>query len=268
MGDKGLNRETVFIKVGGSFITYKDKPFSIDYKALESTSTILSRVYDKVNIVVGHGGGSFAHTVVSIMRDKDKEHALVLCRNATRKLNSILADFFIERGLPILSFQTSLLVYKNSSNYRVVKEGIELIKEALKKKFIPLIYGECIYDYDNVYEVLSTEELFRLLIPLIKPSRLVFLERVTGVYDRDPIIYSDAKLIPLINKDNIDHVMSIIGESYGIDVTGGMYSKIRLLYSLAREYGIKSFIVSGYNIENAVKAILGYRNIVGTIISE
>ena len=49
----------MIIKLGGSVITFKDKPLSANYKAIENISHILKRVISPLIIV--HGGGSYGH---------------------------------------------------------------------------------------------------------------------------------------------------------------------------------------------------------------
>ncbi len=259
-----VSLRTVFIKIGGSFITFKDKPFSIDYSALENTYKILFRVYKSKKLVVGHGGGSFAHPIVNAMREGDPCKAIVLCQKATRLLNNLFVNYLVDNGLPMVSIQTSMLVYLSRDGYRV---NVEPIHYALNNGLVPVVYGECIYSEEGVYKVLSTEELFKILVPLLKPERIVFIERVGGVYDRDPIVYRDARLIPLINRENYREITSLSSRVYGVDVTGGMKSKIELCIELARDYGVDSIIVSGYNIDDCIKAVVNGKPSRGTIIT-
>ncbi len=244
--------DLVFVKAGGSWITFKDKPFSIDYNALEKLTEILSLSSNKAKIVLGHGGGSFAHPVVKSRHVYGDRKTLILCHKATKTLNQIIITKLIDHGLDIVSMQTSSIVLWNGRGYKIFAEPI---KRAINKGLIPVIYGDCILDQYGYYRVISTEELFAVLTIELRPKRIVYLERVNGIHTKDPMKYSDAKLIPLINKENYKEILDLLEESYGIDVTGGMKTKIEKALELAKEYGIDSIIVSGYNVEEAVNAI-------------
>ena len=53
----------IFIKIAGPLITDKNKPFSVNWKTLETVSHSIGEV--KEDIIVGHGGGSFGHFVAN-----------------------------------------------------------------------------------------------------------------------------------------------------------------------------------------------------------
>lgn len=244
--------ELVFVKAGGSWITFKDKPFSVDYRALEKLAEILLRVGVGIKVLLGHGGGSFAHPVVKSRQVYGERKTFILCHKATRTLNHILVTKLIDYGIDAVSIQTSSIILWSNGEYKVFTEPI---KQALAKGLVPVVYGDCVLDQSGYYRVISTEELFSLLARELRPKRVVYLERVDGIYTKDPMKYSDAELIPLINKENYREVLHMLGEAYGIDVTGGMKAKIERAVELARNYLVESIILSGYNVENAVKAI-------------
>ncbi len=259
-------RQLIFVKIGGSFITYKDKPFTIDYRALESLAKILKKVieHDGIRILLGHGGGSFAHPVVEMFKkSSDRVKAIVYCQKATRHLNKIILDYLVDEGIPVVQAQTSMVICCSDE----LRVNIEPIVNALNNNLIPVIYGECIHDKNNVYTVYSTEKIFKVLIENnLQPNRIVFLERVPGVYNKDPFLYKDAVLIKEINRRNIDLIKEGLGGSKGIDVTGGMASKILLALEIAKKYRIPSIVVSGFNIEDSVKAIISGNPGTGTVI--
>lgn len=258
-------KELVFVKIGGSFVTYKDKPFSINYAALDSLVKILKSVVDKVAIVLGHGGGSFAHPVVEAFHgSSDKVRTIVYCQKATRSLNKIILDYLIDNDIPVVQLQTSAIITIDGGVEHV---NVLPIKIALNNKLIPVVYGECIHSSRDVYQVYSTEKIFLKLIDHgLMPNRIVYLENVAGVYERDPMKYSDTKLLREINRRNIGFLRKCLGKSHGIDVTGGMLSKIMLSLEIARKYKIPSIVVSGFNIEDSVKAITTGVPRTGTVI--
>ncbi|MCS7127981.1 MAG: isopentenyl phosphate kinase [Desulfurococcaceae archaeon] len=259
---KVCNKECIFVKAGGSWITFKDKPFSIDYSALKSLANIMLRVQDRVSIVLGHGGGSFAHPVVNLFSKSDQSIALVQCNKATRTLNNLVSSFLAEAGVRAFSMQTSAMI---SCIDGVLETFAKPVIKVLSKGLIPIVYGDCIACSDS-YKVASTEEVFKALSKHIKPSRIVFLERVSGVYTKDPLVYRDAELIPVISRHNYDEVKSLLTPSPVIDVTGGMLSKIEHSLELSRAMGIKVIVVSGFDEESSINAIVSGESYRGTTI--
>jgi len=254
----------LFIKLGGSFITIKEKPFTIDYKALESAVKILRRISNKYKILLGHGGGSFAHPIVSLIKEYgDDKKTIIYCQQATRLLNKIVVDTLLENGLPAIQAQTSMIIsYSRERGYEINTTPLEI---ALNHNIIPVVYGECILDERKVYRVVSTEEVFKLLVEKLKPRQIIFIERVEGVFNKDPLKYKDAELIKEINKDNYKDILGLLSSKSYIDVTGGMYTKVSLAVEIARKHNIPSIIVSGFDVDNVVRAIEG-KEFYGTLI--
>lgn len=255
--------EVVFVKLGGSFITYKNKPFSINYIALKNTVEILRRTAGKVQVLLGNGGGSFAHFVVDAYKKYDKKILLVNCHKATRTLNSIIVDYMLEHGLLVSTVQTSAIICWG-------KHGIELfiepIKHLLRNGIIPSVYGECVIDESETVRIMSTEEVFSILAKYIDVSRIVLLTDVNGVHTCDPKTCASAKLIPRINRDNIDAILADLKETIYADETGSIYGKVKYMADLSQKLGIPIYITSGFNVDEAVNAILYGRVEKGTVI--
>ncbi|MDW3626632.1 MAG: hypothetical protein QOK72_08305, partial [Nitrososphaeraceae archaeon] len=54
-----MKPKLVIIKLGGSVITFKEKPLSANYKAINNISKILSKL--EIPLIIVHGGGSYGH---------------------------------------------------------------------------------------------------------------------------------------------------------------------------------------------------------------
>lgn len=251
-----------YIKIGGSFITYKDKPFSINYSALENIINILHRVKDK-RIILGNGGGSFAHTIVDRLRNMEPRTLLVHCQNTTRRLNTFIVNYLVEHGLDVVGLQTSAVIYEEHGEYIINTKPLEFI---LDNNAIPILYGECIFSNTSVYRIVSTEEVFKILSKYFKPSHIVLLIDYSGVYTCDPRECERAELIKYINSSNIDKVLNKLSKTICKDATRSIYGKVEEMAKLSRELGVKIYIVSGFDQDNAVKAIHRDNNVTGTVI--
>lgn len=257
-----MGETVVYVKIGGSFLTYKDKPFSVNYIALSKLVDALSRVYDKVKLILGNGGGSFAHYVVKQMHNSGIDTLLTLCQHATRCLNSILVNYLVEHGFRAVALQTSAFMVHGDESYSIF---IEPLMHAIRLNLTPVVYGECVYSKKG-FKVVSTEDVFIELSKFIKPERVVLLTDVNGVYDKNPVKHPNARRLDLINRYNIEDVLSSIKESSVSDATGGVYSKVLKMSEFSEKTGVKVYIVSGFNVESTVNAVLGYGDVDGTII--
>lgn len=253
----------IYVKLGGSFITYKDRPFSINFEALEKTIDILSSVKDKEKMILGNGGGSFAHTIVKSCREEEPDSMLVLCQNITRKLNTIIVNYLVSHGILVTGIQTSAIIVEEEGDFKVFTKPLT---HALENNIIPIVYGECIFSAKNNYRILSTEKIFKILSNYFRPKHIVLLTDVDGVYTCDPKTCSEAELIRRIDKYNFGKVLEILERTESRDVTGSIYGKVLSMVELSRELGVKIYIVSGFNVEESINAILGKDIGVGTII--
>ncbi|MEM0002159.1 MAG: isopentenyl phosphate kinase [Desulfurococcaceae archaeon] len=246
----------IYVKAGGSFITVKSKPIKINYEALESLRRIISESKDgEIGLILGNGGGSFAHYTVSKYINTGDETLLVKCHEATRILNRIIVDYLVESNIYATSVQTSAIIQYDhkTGEFAVFYKPVEVL---LSKGIIPVVYGECIPTSGKTI-VISTEKVFELLAKHIKPHRIILLTDVNGVYTCDPKNCSNATLIDKITPQNINEVLMMLKEHEKSDVTGGIYSKVLSTSRLSFELKTEVFILSGFDVASAVEAIRG-----------
>lgn len=181
------------------------------------------------------------------------------------RLNMIIMKKILELGMEAYPLQVSSF---SISEDGVIKEMyMEPIKHLLNHNIMPVLYGDVGLDSKQGCTILSTEEIFRYLATKLNHEyniRIIMCEAVDGVYTKDPNKYSDAELIPIINKENIGEVLQYVSGAHGVDVTGGMKHKIEVLYRLA-EIGIESIIINGRVRGRLIKAVKGGKTR-GTII--
>jgi isopentenyl phosphate kinase len=96
---------------------------------------------------------------------------------------------------------------------------------------VPVLFGDVAVDREQGAAIISTETLFSYLAPILRPRRIVLVgER--SVYTADPRRDPSAVRIPLIDEANIEQVLDQVGGSHGVDVTGGMATKIAAMWQL------------------------------------
>lgn len=242
----------VFLKLGGSLITDKSKPFTPKEEHIRNIARNIKKVLEErpeLKILVGHGSGSFAHYPAKKYRVKEgiinelSWRGYAETRAAASKLNQIVTEIFLDEGLNTVSLQPSAFMI--SENNVLVDSYLEPLNFLLENGQIPVIYGDAVLDRERGCAIASTEDLFVYLAHRLKPSKIV-LAGLVPVYTADPVKCPDAELIPEISDRNFDEVKKKLTGSYGIDVTGGMFSKVEKMYSLARQIpGLEIYVISG-----------------------
>jgi len=89
----------------------------------------------------------------------------------------------------------------------------------------------------------DNDNLAALVAILIEADKLVILSDVDGLYEKDPRVYSQMRIIPYVDEITSD-IESIAGGTGSAIGTGGMYSKI-LAAKKATSHGIAVSIISG-----------------------
>jgi isopentenyl phosphate kinase len=135
------------------------------------------------------------------------------------------------------------------------------IRRALDEKLLPLIYGDVALDQVRGGTIVSTEEILAYLAGELKPDRILLLGEIDGVYGpRD-------KVIPCITPENIAAVARSLGGSRGVDVTGGMDSKVRqMLHLVQTSPGLVVHILSGLERGLLTRVLLDANLVTGTRI--
>ncbi|MBI5158525.1 isopentenyl phosphate kinase family protein [Candidatus Micrarchaeota archaeon] len=256
--------DLVFVKLGGSLITDKSKPYTARLKTIARIANELQEAsWEGARLLVGHGGGSFPHTSAAKYRTSDgmingeSVRGIAVVQGDASKLNRIVVETFLQEGLNAVSVQPSANAV--AKNRKIVSWDVSAIEQALKHEVVPVVYGDVLFDLGQGCCIASTEELFSFLAPKLKPKRIVLAARVNGVLD------GEGQTIPKITSENYGEVKKHLKGSDATDVTGGMRQKVEFMLELAKKTKAKIIIVNGDvpdNVENAVKGL----EAIGTII--
>ena len=85
------------------------------------------------------------------------------------------------------------------------------------------------------------------------------------MYTCDPKTSKEAKLIPLIDSNNINGMSADVGKLRKFNVTGGMGSKIRFLHNISVNTGTECIIINA-NKKNRLKDALTGKKVISTKI--
>jgi len=262
--------ELIFLKLGGSLITQKDKPFTENREIIRQIAKEIHEARKKKSfrLLIGNGGGSYPHVPAKKYKtakgiiNRNSLKGIAEVQDAASRLNRIIVRALLDAGENAISIQPSSVCLTRNS--RIVEFYTKPLEMFLEKNMIPVVYGDVGLDLKKGCCIISTEELFVFLAKKLKPKRIISVGIVDGVFTADPFKDKKAKLIPEITLKNYPKIKKMLAGSAGIDVTGGMLHKVERYLELT-EIEIKSYIISGKAKNQLKNALLG-KKVSGTVI--
>jgi isopentenyl phosphate kinase len=242
------------LKLGGSVVTFKDKPLSINKNAIDRISKQLRKV--KKPLIVVHGGGSFGHyySVRYDMHTKPARydlHGVSVVRSSMVELNNHIVKIMVKNKLNPYTVQPSSLMQGTKS----IRSKIHELKELAMNGLIPVTHGDVLHYSNRSYYILSGDVLMSILAKELKPDIAVFALDVDG-------IYSDVRSKDLIGEIKIANQAKF--SKVPLDVTGGMSRKIREAFKMSK-MGVDVLMVNGLKPERIAHALNG-KNVEGTFV--
>ena len=250
-------KKLILIKLGGSVITDKGKPFtariSVIRRLAREIKTAREELGEDTLFLVGHGGGSFPHIPAAKYQthkgniNKNSLRGFVLTSDAAIDIDRIVVKQFISVGLRAVPFSPMSFIYAN-------KVSLSPIVKCLELGLIPLVYGDVILDQSCGFTIYSAEKILGILARKLKETYKI--ERIIECGDTDGVYDSKGKTIQLINSKNFKEVKEWIMGSKSTDVTGGMIHKVEESLKLAKETKIPTILINGNKAGNLQKTIL------------
>jgi len=224
--------DAVVLKLGGSLITDKDRPETLDGESLGAACDAIADALDEgavARLVVVHGGGSFGHHHasehgVSTTTGTHDARAVMDIHGAMTTLNRFVLSRLQERGVPAVP------VHPLSASARLDGADGDLdlpmssTATLLGEGFVPVLHGDGVATADAGVTVVSGDELVVELATRLDARRVGVCSTVPGVLD------DDGTVIPAI--DSFETVADVLGGSESTDVSGGMAAKVRELLAL------------------------------------
>ncbi len=226
----------ILIKLGGSVITDKSQ-----YKKFnqEQTSRLCREIAsaNKGTIIV-HGAGSFGHVLAKQyqlnqgLQDFRQVPVVAQVQHDTRELSLLVTSELIKVGLPAVSVPPgSCFVMENG---RLVVKDDEALKALAHIGVMPVMFGDVVADRRKGFAICSGDQAMEVLARKFKPSTIVFVSDVDGLYTSDPKKDENAKLIENVDRNMIDNIDS---ELTVADVTGGIRGKIEEMLEMCGDSG-------------------------------
>jgi len=220
------SRETLVLKLGGSVITEKDQPETVDEAALSRAAAAVAAT--DADVVVVHGGGSFGHHhadehgVSTTSGTRDAAGALAI-HEAMMALNRSVVAALSDAGVSALPVQPLSAAERDEQGSLSLAAGP--VGRLLDEGFTPVVHGDVIAHAGEGVTVLSGDELVVELAPAVDADRVGLCSTVPGVLDQSGAVVDRI--------DVFSDVAEAVGESDTTDVSGGMAGKVQALLDLA-----------------------------------
>jgi isopentenyl phosphate kinase len=251
-----------FLKLGGSLITDKTRPYTTRLEKLDSLISELASVLSEnpeLHIVLGHGSGSFGHSAAGYHATRlgvftpEAWRGFAEVWYQASALNRLVIEALHRAGLPAVTFSPSASV--TARDGKVLIWDHSPILAALSNGLLPVIHGDVAFDDIRGGTILSTEDLFSFLAPQLHPQRIFLAGLEDGVWADFP---SRERLLEEITPADISWLAPDLGAAVGADVTGGMHSKVLGMIALVEKIpDLKIWIFSGEQPGNLRRALLG-----------
>lgn len=215
----------VILKLGGSVITAKEEPETVDEASLESCARAVGEQAEDLLLI--HGAGSFGHyhaeqhgvTVTDGTHDAETVFAI---HDSMRRLNDRVLAELHQQGVAAVGVHPLSVAHRDDAGTLAIPAGH--LATMLDAGFAPVLFGDVIADASDGFTVVSGDEIAVTLASALDVDCVGMCSSVPGVLDDDGEV--------------IDHIGSLadaadaLGGSHGWDVTGGMAEKVRELLRL------------------------------------
>ncbi|MEZ0345141.1 MAG: isopentenyl phosphate kinase [Infirmifilum sp.] len=225
------------VKIGGSVITDKSKPYTLRENNLDLLSQKVSSALKKgVKLVLVHGGGSFGHPTAAKYDlssggiSLEKAFGFAETRFWMSYLNLRVIEKLLSAGVPAVGLQTSAVALTENGVIKTLDTS--LVEMLIERLTVPVLYGDAVIDTARGVAILSGDDVAAHLAITLQADSLIFVMGSGGVYDKPPG-NPQAKLLTEIRPGNMFQV-----DESGWDVTGGLRHKLECAFSAA-EKGIK-----------------------------
>jgi len=229
----------IVLKLGGSLITEKDRPETLDGEALESAADAIASALEGGDgaiadgLVLVHGGGSFGHHHaskhgVNTTAGTHDAAAVIDIHSAMKTLNGFVLGRLIEREVQAVPIHPFSVGYRDSNG--TLQFPTDHLETVLEGGFVPVLHGDLVADAREGATVVSGDELVATVATQLEADRIGLCSTVPGVLDAENEVIGEISAF--------EDVASVLGVSEATDVTGGMAGKVQTLLELEGEASI------------------------------
>jgi isopentenyl phosphate kinase len=250
----------LILKLGGAALTDKSTPNTARIDQIDQFAQLLA-AYPQPLVLV-HGAGSFGHILAEEYRlhegsqGEEQRAALVQLQLQLHNLNTIIVKALVAAGIPAITLHpASMCVTKGRRIHKIFGDPL---RHMIGMGIVPVLYGDCVWDVEQGFCILSGDQLVIHLANELKADRVAFGTNVAGVLD------GKGRAVPHIH--NLDTLIDVVGESEQPDVTGGMLGKLSEIGQI-HSPGARVWIFELGDTEAFARILQGQAD-VGTLITK
>jgi isopentenyl phosphate kinase len=248
----------VVVKLGGSVITRKREPEKLRPKILARLAREIADA-EGPPVVVVHGAGSFGHPSARRFRlarppegpteARTRARGAAIVAAEVRRLHLAVLRDLVEAGASPWSIPAAGLA-RNKEGRLAAFEGVPFL-EALGRGMVPVSFGDVVLDDGWGFSILSADTIAAALVPLLRPSRVVFVTDVPGIVD--PAHPGGRPIVPEVTEALLGRLAP---DPRTPDVTGGIRAKAEAMRAIALA-GADAVLISGLSDGALSRAIRG-----------
>ena len=243
-----LMKKKLIIKVGTSTLTAGTN--RISFAVIESLAQqIVELKKDYEIVIVSSGAIATARQYVEINgSNKRVDSKQAMAAIGQTKLMELYDDIFSTFGLNIAQI---LLTYRDFENTVANENTRNTINRLWQVDYIPIVNEN---DTVSIEEIVlgDNDKLSALVATIMGADLLVIVSDIDGIFNRNPHLHPDAKLIT--NVTDLDSIKDCIEEKESTLGTGGMSSKVHAA-EVCMKNGVEMWIVNGQRKNYIIKAL-------------
>ena len=247
-----MKKKKLILKIGTSTLTAGTDKISLKkIKDIAEQIVKLKKTYDIV--LVSSGAIATAKQFIKIdgyLKDVDSKQAMAAIGQP--KLMRIYDDVFSKCGLRVAQ---CLMTYRDFESKNAKENTKNTLNKLLECDYVPIINENDTLAIEEI--VLGDNDKLSALVALILDAdMLIIASDVDGLYDKNPFLHKDAKLIKKVKDLKKAHSYIEENKSKSITSFGGMNSKIEAA-NICKLKCIEMRIINGGGDNFIINALKG-----------
>ncbi|MEM0448870.1 MAG: glutamate 5-kinase [Methanomassiliicoccales archaeon] len=259
---RALNPRRVVVKIGTNTICREDG--TIDQQYLESVARqIMEMAAVGIESIIVTSGAIGAGTTELGMERRPQEIAVRQACAAVGQATLMMAwrDAFRKYGRCVGQVLLTYGAFSDRLRYNNLKKAMEAM---FRLGVVPIVNENDVIATDEIEEIFGdNDRLSALVASKIDADLLILLTDVDGLYDRNPEVDPDAKLLHTIDEITKD-IERIAGGNISERSVGGMRTKIAAA-KIAMQSGINMVIANGRTKDVILRVVKGEE--IGTLFT-
>ena len=233
--------KNIVIKFGGSLLFSEGG--TINYEKITEFCDLIKNDQNYDSIIIVCGGGTIARQYIKAIREFTE--------------NEILCDLI---GIDISRINSRLIVANMKEfAYPQVPESFKELSTAIITSKIVVMGG--------LQPGQSTTSVAIQVAEFLKTARLVILTDVDGIYDKDPKVFDDAKLLRELNYDSLQKIiLEMSGDKQAAAGEYRIFDAVSL--QILKRSNVVVSVISGSNLDQFKKLWNNEKANVGTTITK